>query len=124
MNFPIRPLLSEIEEIGHMGFDYVEITMDPPEATPQKISAQKKAILDLIHRYSLDVMGHLPTFVWTSDLYESLRKVSLQENLDALEAGAELGMTKWSSTQDTSPDLENSFSIPLNDTPWSRSRPS
>ncbi len=40
MNFPIKPLLKEIEEIGEMGFDYVELTMDPPEATPQKILTQ------------------------------------------------------------------------------------
>ena len=41
MNFPIKPLLREIEEIGEMGFDYVELTMDPPEATPQKILGTK-----------------------------------------------------------------------------------
>lgn len=94
MNFPIKPLIQEIEEIGEMGFDYVELTMDPPEATPQKILAQKKPIQDLLHRYGMGIIGHLPTFVWTSDLYESLRKVSIQETLDALEAGVELGMEK------------------------------
>ena len=94
MNFPIKPLLREIEEIGGMGFDYVELTMDPPEATPQKILAQKKPIQELLHRYGMGIIGHLPTFVWTSDLYESLRKVSIQETLDALEAGSELGIEK------------------------------
>ena len=94
MNFPIKPLLSEIEEIGEMGFDYVELTMDPPEATPQKILAQKRQIQDLLRRYRMGIIGHLPTFVWTSDLYESLRKVSIQETLDALEAGVELGIEK------------------------------
>jgi len=94
MNFPIKPLIQEIEEIGEMGFDYVELTMDPPEATPQKILAQKKPIQDLLHRYGMGIIGHLPTFVWTSDLYESLRKVSIQETLDALEAGVELGIEK------------------------------
>jgi sugar phosphate isomerase/epimerase len=94
MNFPIKPLPKEIQEIGEMGFDYVEITMDPPEATPQKILSQKRAIKDLLGRYSLGVMGHLPTFVSTTDLYDSFRKVSQQENFDALEAGADLGITK------------------------------
>ena len=94
MNFPIKPLIQEIEEVGEMGFDYVELTMDPPEATPQKILAQKKPIQDLLHRYGMGIIGHLPTFVWTSDLYESLRKVSIQETLDALEAGVELGIEK------------------------------
>lgn len=94
MNFPIKPLLKEMEEIGEMGFDYVELTMDPPEATPQKILAQKRSIKELLNRYKMGIVGHLPTFVWTSDLYESLRRVSLQENFDALEAGAELGIEK------------------------------
>ena len=94
MNFPIKPLLKEIEEIGELGFDYVEMTMDPPEAIPQKILAQKKSILEVLHLYGMGIMGHLPTFVWTSDLYESLRSASLQENFRALEAAAELGIEK------------------------------
>jgi len=94
MNFPIKPLLREVEEIGEMGFDYVELTMDPPEATPQKILGQKRVILEVLHRYGMGIMGHLPTFVWTSDLYESLRRASLQENFEALEAAAELGIEK------------------------------
>jgi len=94
MNFPIKALLGEIEEIGEMGFDYLELTMDPPEATPQKILSQKRSINETLKRYRMGILGHLPTFVWTSDLYESFRKVSLQENYDALEAGSELGMEK------------------------------
>jgi sugar phosphate isomerase/epimerase len=94
MNFPIKPLLQEMEEIGKMGFDYVELTMDPPEATPQKILRQKRSIREILNRYGMGIVGHLPTFVWTSDLYESLRRASLQENFDALEAGAELGIGK------------------------------
>jgi len=80
--------------MGEMGFDYVELTMDPPEATPQKILGQKRAIMEVLHRYGMGIMGHLPTFVWTSDLYESLRSASLQENFAALEAAAELGIEK------------------------------
>jgi sugar phosphate isomerase/epimerase len=94
MNFPVKPLSREVEEIGEMGFDYVELTMDPPEATPQKILVQKHSIQEVLHRYGMGIMGHLPTFVWTSDLYESLRRASLQENLEALEAAAELGIAK------------------------------
>jgi len=94
MNFPIKPLLREIEEIGELGFDYVELTMDPPEALPQKILGQKRAILDLLDRYQMGIMAHLPTFVSTSDLYESLRRASLQENFAALETSAELGIEK------------------------------
>lgn len=94
MNFPIKPLLKEIEEIGELGFDYAELTMDPPEATPQKVLSVKESIEGLLQRYGMGLMGHLPTFVWTADLYESFRQASLQENFDALEAAAELGIEK------------------------------
>lgn len=94
MNFPVKPILQEIEEIGKLGFDYVELTFDPPEATPQKILKQKRSIHELLKRYEIGIAGHLPTFVWTSDLYDSLRKASLQENLEAIEASAELGIKK------------------------------
>ncbi len=94
MNFPIKPLLKEIEEIGELGFDYVELTMDLPEASPKKILNQKKNILNLLDRYRLGIMGHLPTFVFTSDLYDSLREASVQENLKAMEVSAELGIEK------------------------------
>src|SRR4030042_6587820 len=94
MNFPMKPLLREIEGIGEMGFDYVELTMDPPEATPKKKINQKRAILDVLQRYNMGMMGHLPTFILTADLYESLRNASLQENFTALEAAAELGIEK------------------------------
>ena len=67
MNFPIKSLLKEVEEIGEMGFDYVELTMDPPEATPQKIRPQKRSIKQALDRYRMGIMGHLPTFVmWES----------------------------------------------------------
>ena len=94
MNFPIKPLPKEIEEIGELGFDYVELTMDPPEATPKKILSQKGAIRGLLNRYKMGITGHLPTFVLTSDLYESLRMASVKENFEALEAAAELGIEK------------------------------
>lgn len=94
MNFPIKPLLKEIQEIGELGFDYVELTLDPPEASPQKVLTQKKSIMNLLNRYKMGITGHLPTFVWTSDLYDSLRKASLQENFEAIEASAELGIEK------------------------------
>jgi sugar phosphate isomerase/epimerase len=94
MNFPVRPILEEIEQIGEAEFDFVEITMDPPEASPRKLLAQRKEIRDLLDLYGMDVVGHLPTFVLTADLYESLRKASVDEMVAALHAGAELGMKK------------------------------
>ncbi len=32
MNFPVRPVLQELKEIAALGFDYVELDMDPPQS--------------------------------------------------------------------------------------------
>ena len=45
MNFPIKPVLQEIEKIAKLGFDYCELTMDPPQAHATAIRDQKDAIL-------------------------------------------------------------------------------
>lgn len=95
MNTPLRSVVKEIRDIGRIGFDYIELTIDAPEATPLKLNKGKKLILQELERWKLFIMGHLPTFLSTADLYESIRKASLQEIMEALEAGKELGIEKF-----------------------------
>jgi len=95
MNLPIKPVIDEFEQLGKLGFDYIELTMDAPECTPEKILKCKNAIKDLIQTYGLGLIAHLPTFISIADLYESIRKASIDENLKALEAGVELGIKKF-----------------------------
>jgi len=94
MNFPVKPLLNELREIADLGFDYLELTMDAPEATPQKILGQKREIMNLLSSYNLELVSHLPCFVSTANLYESIRNASRKEILEALEASSELGVKK------------------------------
>jgi len=94
MNFPVKSVLNELREIADLGFDYLELTMDAPESTPKKILAQKGEILDLLSSYNLKLIGHLPCFVSTANLYESIRNASRKEILEALEASSELGVKK------------------------------
>lgn len=94
MNFPIKSLTKEIDEIGRLGFDYVEISMDPPEALPGNVRKLKKKIADGIRRYNMGMVAHMPTFVSTADLYESIRRASFEEIMAAFEAASELGIEK------------------------------
>lgn len=95
MNLPTKPILEEIEVLGKLGFDYIELTIDAPEATPEKIQKDKNKIKDALSTHQLEIMGHLPTFISIADLYESIRKASIDENIMALEAGLELGIKKF-----------------------------
>ncbi len=95
MNLPTRPILEEIEAIGKLRFDYIELTIDAPESTPEKILKQQDDIRDLLSSCRMEVVGHLPTFISIADLYESIRQVSIEENFKALEAGVAIGIKKF-----------------------------
>lgn len=94
MNFPIRSISDEIRSIAALGFDYLELAMDPPEAHYTLIRQQKDEILNTLSEHSLGLVCHLPTFVYTADLTESIRKASLEEMLHSLEVISDLGSPK------------------------------
>ena len=90
MNFPIRPFLDELEAINRLGFDYLELAMDPPQANHSLIRPQKKKLLKALEGCKMGLICHLPCFVSTADLTEGIRQASLNEVLDALEVAADL----------------------------------
>ncbi|MBW1839370.1 MAG: sugar phosphate isomerase/epimerase, partial [Deltaproteobacteria bacterium] len=63
MNLPTKPVAEEIEELGKLGFDYIELTIDAPEATPVIILKDQDRIKEALSAHQLKIIGHLPTFV-------------------------------------------------------------
>jgi sugar phosphate isomerase/epimerase len=94
MNFPIKPVADELAEIGALGFDYLELSLDPPQAHYTTLRQQMQMIVDDLHSRSMSIICHLPTFVSTADLTESIRQASVQEIFQSLEVAAELGAQK------------------------------
>ncbi len=94
MNFPVRPLRKEIEAIGALGFDYLELTMDAPMAHHEVLRQQKAQILKALADGGLGLVCHLPTFVSTADLTPALRRASRDEMRQSLELAVELGAEK------------------------------
>ena len=94
MNFPVKPILEELEAISELGFDYLELTMDPPQAHYSIIRRQKKRILKALDQKKMKLVCHLPSFVYTADLTHGLRKASLSEMIKSLEVAAGLGCLK------------------------------
>lgn len=90
MNFPVRPVLQELKAISGLGFDYLELTMDPPQAHHKIIRQQKQEFLLALEHLNMGLICHLPTFLYTADLVDSLREASLKEVLQSLEVAAEL----------------------------------
>ena len=94
MNSPLRSLLHEVEALGELGFDYLEVTMDAPYAHYSVIREQRQALLKTLDRFGMALVCHLPTFVSTADLTESLREASIQETIHSMQTAAELHALK------------------------------
>ncbi len=90
MNFPILPVMDEIRVVAQQGFDYLELTLDPPEAHHEKILGRKNEIRSALAHHGLGLVCHLPTFLYLADLTPRIRKASLLEMQDALHAAAAL----------------------------------
>jgi sugar phosphate isomerase/epimerase len=94
MNFPVMPVLKELEEINKMGFDYLELAMDPPQAHHKMIRRQKDKLLRALDDFKMGLVCHLPSFVFTADLTESMREASHNEVLESLEVATDLNALK------------------------------
>ena len=94
MNFPVTPVRDELDTIAAMGFDYLELTMDPPAAHYAIVREEKNDLMAALQRYDMSLVCHMPTFVSLADLTEGIRQASLTEVLQSLETAALLGADK------------------------------
>ena len=94
MNFPVRPVVSEIVAVAQMGMDFVEMAMDPPQCHFSRIKEQRVSIMNTLREQELDLVCHMPTFVHTADLAQSIRCASVAEIINSLEAAADLESSK------------------------------
>jgi sugar phosphate isomerase/epimerase len=94
MNFPVTPLLDEIETFARLGFDFLELAMDPPMAHHSTLFSARTAITRALKDNRLGLVCHLPTFLSTADLTESIRRASVTEMRRSLEVAAGLGAKK------------------------------
>ncbi len=94
MNFPVMPVVEEIHSFAGLGFDYLELAMDPPEAHYSIVSEHRQVITKALADHDMGLICHLPTFVNTADLTESLRRASITEMKRSLSVAADLGVDK------------------------------
>jgi len=94
MNSPLEPVMEEIEAISAQGFDYLELTMDAPEAHHAVLGEKGGAIRSSLRRLGLGLVCHLPTFVSAADITPALREASVNELVASLETAGELGAEK------------------------------
>ena len=94
MNFPIKPVLAEIDDFAALEMDYLELALDPPQAHFSLIRRQQQSIRRALRQHTMGLVCHLPTFVYTADLSPAIRNASIQETLASLEIAADLEAEK------------------------------
>ena len=94
MNFPIKPVLDEIKALASMGFDYVELSMDAPQAHYSQVLGLQEEIRSLLEKNNMGLVCHLPTFVYTADLTAGIRDAARLEMDQSLKAAQVLQAEK------------------------------
>jgi len=94
MNSPKNDLVQEIGLFGEMNFDFVEITIESPGATPDKISKNLKGMQDALQSYNFGVLTHYPWYFSVAHPYPSIQNAIAQEFARAFDAAVLLGAKK------------------------------
>jgi len=94
MNDPKKPLVEEITLFGEMNFDFAEITIEAPAATPEKIAKEKKAVLDALHSYNFGVLAHMPWYFSVAHPYRGVQDAIDGEFCSAFDTAVHLGAKK------------------------------
>jgi sugar phosphate isomerase/epimerase len=91
MNHPGKDLVAEIKWIGAMGFDFVDLTLEPPRADVRSINLA--AVRAAIEAANLKVVGHTAYYLPLCSPFESLRRAAVDELKACVTIFAELGTT-------------------------------
>jgi sugar phosphate isomerase/epimerase len=87
MNSPFRPVAGEIRRIAAAGFDYVDLTLEPPGAWPVEAN-EIRALLD---ETRLGVVGHTAFYLPVASPFGPLRAAARNLIVAALEVFAAVG---------------------------------
>ncbi len=90
MNSPGREVVEQLNFFAREGFDFAELAIEAPEATPELLRRKKEELMDVIESHSLELVAHLPWYFEIAHPYARVRDAYLQEVGSALDVAATL----------------------------------
>ena len=87
---PLESVPDEILRFGKLGFDYVEIGIEEPQATPQILMRQNQAILRSLSETGLFTLGHTAYWVGFGSSHEKVRRGWVEEAKDMIQVASQL----------------------------------
>lgn len=92
MNHPAHDVFQEIEWIAKMGFDFIDLTLEPPSAATWRIDPE--AIRVALEKTNLQVVGHTAFYLPIASAFEEVRQAAVRELCRCLDAFRKIG-AKW-----------------------------
>jgi sugar phosphate isomerase/epimerase len=91
MNHPARDPVDEIERVAGQGFDFVDLTLEPPAAASSMVDVA--ALRRVFERTGLRIVGHTAYYLPIASPFAELRECALQEFGRCAAIFASLGAT-------------------------------
>jgi sugar phosphate isomerase/epimerase len=92
MNHPARDLLQEMEWMATMGFDFIDLTLEPPRAASWRVD--RDAVKKALQRLGLGVVGHTAFYLPIASGIEEIRRAAVLELRRCVDTFAALG-ARW-----------------------------
>jgi sugar phosphate isomerase/epimerase len=89
MNHPAADLCSQIHQMAALGFDFVDLTLEPPAAASWNIDV--KQVARVIGDTGLGVVGHTAYYLPVGSPFENLRRAAVAELQRCMGIFSELG---------------------------------
>jgi sugar phosphate isomerase/epimerase len=92
MNHPARDVIDEIEWMAGMGLEFLDLTLEPPQAASWLVDT--RAIRQALERHGMGVVGHTAFYLPLANAFEKVRCGAVEELRRCLRTFAEVGV-KW-----------------------------
>jgi sugar phosphate isomerase/epimerase len=89
---PIKSIPNEIVRFHKLGFDYAEIGIEEPRATPRILMRQRNEILASLKRNRMFALGHSAYWVGFGSSHEKVRRGWIEEAKDMIYVVSALGI--------------------------------
>lgn len=108
MNNPARDVAKEIKRIAELGFDFVDLTLEPPMTRAATVDARR--IRAALADRNLGVVGHTAYYLPFGSAFDTIHQAAIAEAEQCLEVFAGVGATLM--------NLHLDFRVPGHDPAW------